>query len=66
MHGGMRAHEYVCMHTLSKQDIGADISEINAGISLCPTLHTRSEPPHSPPTPAGKEGEKNGGAGEVE
>lgn len=55
----MRAREHVCVRTLSKQDIGADISEINAGISLCPTLHTRSEPP-----PAEKKAEKQrGGAG---
>lgn len=57
MHGGMRAREYVCVRTLSKQDIGADISEINAGISLCPTLHTRSDPP----TPQEKRQKKIGG-----
>lgn len=60
VHGGMRAREYVCVRTLSKQDIGADISEINAGISLCPTLHTRSD---SPPPLQERRQKNRGGAG---
>lgn len=55
VHGGMRAREYVCVRTLSKQDIGADISEINAGISLCPAPRTWSD---TTPSPAGKRAEK--------
>lgn len=39
----VRVREYVCVHAPSKQDAGADIWEINAGISLCPTLYTQAE-----------------------
>lgn len=38
--------EYLCVCTLSKRDIGADIWEINMRISLCLTLYTQT---HSPP-----------------
>lgn len=37
------ACEYVGVCAPSKQDTGADIWEINAGISLCPTLYTQAE-----------------------
>lgn len=32
-----------CVHTLSGQDVGADISKINTSISLCLTLYTQSD-----------------------
>ena len=37
--------EYVCVCTLSRQDIGTDIWEINTSISLCLTLYTQTDPP---------------------
>ena len=49
---------YVCVRTLSRQDIGADIWEINTRISLCLTLYTQSDSPLLRKEKKGGEGEK--------
>lgn len=49
--------EYVCVCTPSRQDIGADIWEINTSISLCLTLYIERE--CDPPLPVREENKGN-------